>query len=187
MGSSMNIGNPLRFRGVDQLGIVVRDLDEAMKKFSVLWGVKTWFRDKREPDSPDKIIFRGRQIRRDTDNALGYCGGLQLELVQPGDEESIYTTHLEQYGEGMHHLGFFVPDLDQRLAAYARLGIEPVQTCELYSRGGAVTRCAYLNNTGANGITIELVETRMRGIHMRFSPILLNIAAMMGELEKVSF
>jgi len=186
MDSSINTGNIPGFRTVDQLGIVVRDLDEAMKKFSMLWGVRNWYLDKKNPDSTDKVVFRGNRIQRDTDNALGYCGDLQLELVQPGNEESIYTTHLEKYGEGMHHLGFFVPNLEERLAEYAKLGIEPIQTCELYSKGGAVTRCAYLDNPCTNNITIELVETRMFGIHMPLKPILLKIGAMMGDLEKVS-
>lgn len=182
----INAGSGLRLKGVDQLGIVVRDLDEAMKKFSALWGVKDWYVDRKTPDGPDIIFYKSARIRRDNVIALGYCGALQLELVQPGDDESVYTTHLEKFGEGMHHLGFFIPNMDERLAAYAKLGIKPVQTCELYSKGGAVTRCAYLDDVGADNITIELVETRMFGIHMPLKPMTLKIAAMTGDLKKIS-
>lgn len=186
MSNSADMGNILKFRNADQLGIVVRDIQEAMRNFSRLYGVRDWFRNGRNDQKPDKVFYRGNQIEQDNDMVLGYCGGLQLELVQPGGgAQSMYTDHLEQHGEGLHHLGFFVPDLDARVAAYASLGIEPVQTCELYAKGGAVTRCAYMDNTRTNGITIELIETRMFGMHMRMKPVLLKIGSLMGDLEKV--
>lgn len=186
MSNSSDTGNMPAFRNADQLGIVVRDINDAMRNFSRLYGVRDWYRNGRNEEKPDKVFYKGKQIQQENDMALGYCGSLQLELVQPtGDEESIYTTHLEKHGEGMHHLGFFVPDMDAKLAAYAKLGIEPVQTCELFAKGGAVTRCAYMDDTEANGITIELVETKMFGIHMRMKPILLKVGALMGDLEKV--
>jgi len=186
MSNSEDAGDILKFRNADQLGIVVRDMHEAMQNFSKLYGVRDWYRNARNDQKPDKVIYKGKQIEQGNDMVLGYCGALQLELVQPGGgEQSIYTEHLEQHGEGLHHLGFYVPDLDARLSAYAKLGIEPVQTCELYAKGGAVTRCAYMDNSRTNGITIELIETRMFGIHMRMKPVLLKIGSLMGDLEKL--
>lgn len=186
MNNSNGLENMVHLKNVDQIGIVVRDMEAAMKKFSALYGVRTWYKNGRNDEKPDVVFYKGKQIQQQNEMALGYCGSMQLELVQSGGtEENIYTTHLENHGEGIHHLGFFVPDLEAKLAAYAKLGIAPVQTCELYAKGGAVTRCAYLDNADANGITIELVETRMFGIHMRMKPILLKIGAMMGDLQKV--
>lgn len=176
----------VNFSNVDQLGIVVRDIGEAMRNFARLYGVRTWYRNKRNAEKPDIVYYRGAQIKQENDMVLGYCGRVQLELVQPGGgEESIYTTHLEQRGEGLHHLGFYVPDLDARVAAYAAMGVEPVQTCELYAKGGAVTRCAYMDSAESNGVMIEMIETRMAGMHVRMKPVLLKAGALMGDLEKI--
>jgi hypothetical protein len=37
---------------------------------------------------------------------------LMLELIQPLAGDNIYAEHLERKGEGLHHVGFFVPSLD---------------------------------------------------------------------------
>ncbi len=39
-------------------------------------------------------------------------GDLQLQLVQPGEGETIYKEFLETKGEGVFHLGFEVDDID---------------------------------------------------------------------------
>jgi catechol 2,3-dioxygenase-like lactoylglutathione lyase family enzyme len=39
-------------------------------------------------------------------------GDLQLQLVQPGEGETIYKEFLETKGEGVFHIGFEVDDID---------------------------------------------------------------------------
>jgi 4-hydroxyphenylpyruvate dioxygenase-like putative hemolysin len=47
-------------------------------------------------------------------------GPIQLQLVEPGQGDSLYRDHLEEKGEGVFHIGFEVNDIgtiDSRIEA----------------------------------------------------------------------
>jgi len=74
--------------------------------------------------------------------------------------KNIYTEFLDSKGEGLHHLGFLVDDLDAMLAELAKEGIEPVFHKGYPGRGVAF---AYLNSDKVGGVMFELIGTKGTG------------------------
>jgi len=87
--------------------------------------------------------------------ALAQPGPVEIELIQVLEGETPHTEFLKEKGEGIHHLGFHVDDLDGMLAALAKEGIEPV----FYKTFSWMT-VAYLNTDKVGGVMIELIEIK---------------------------
>jgi 4-hydroxyphenylpyruvate dioxygenase-like putative hemolysin len=47
--------------------------------------------------------------------ALADLAGTMVELIEPEDGESIYTEHLDEHGEGLHHVACFVFEDTERI------------------------------------------------------------------------
>lgn len=130
------------FSKVDQIGIVVRDLEKAARTYKEVL--------KQEPLPP---------IEFETDNVklrivFFQLGEVQLELIQVLEGENIHTKFLKEKGEGLHHLGFFVKNLEEALAVLERDGIKVLWRGEALG----VAKFAYLNTEEILGVTLELIQ-----------------------------
>lgn len=181
------INSVLRFKNVDQVGVVVHDIKDAVRNYRQKLGIRTWYRAVSAPDDDGSVFFRGQKLNSDIEFVLGYCGGLQFELVQSSGDANIYSEHLEKHGEGLHHVCFFVSDLERKLAAYKKLDIEPVQTGRVKGKGGAITHYAYLESGKINGLCIEMSETRLYGLPTKMSPFMMKVGKLTGDLEVVEY
>jgi hypothetical protein len=56
---------------------------------------------------------------------------------------------LENNGEGIHHIGIYVPDFDKRLENYRQMGVNVLQ------QGKGMRRYAYLDT---KPVMLELIE-----------------------------
>lgn len=169
---------------VDQIGIVVRDAEKAMRRYTQALGVRCWYRA--ESSGEMRVVSRGKELVLDIDIHLGYMGRVQLEIIESrAGSGGIYTEHLEARGEGLHHVGFFVSNLDKKLRALRAIGIEPAQSGEIRSRGGAVTRYAYYETGGPGNIIAEFIETKILGIPVGMSRFMMNIGTLTGDARRV--
>lgn len=169
---------------VDQIGIVVRNAAEAMRRYTETLGIRRWYRAN-GPEHP-KVVSRGKELVLDIDIYLGYLGRVQVELIESrAGSGGIYAEHLETKGEGIHHVGFFVANLDKKLAGLGAIGIVPVQSGEIRSRGGAVTRYAYYETGGPGNIVAEFIETKILGVPVGMSSLMMNIGCLTGDAQRV--
>ena len=169
---------------VDQIGIVVRDAGEAMRRYAEALGVQRWYRA--NGSEHPEVVSRGKELILDIDIYLGYMGRVQVELIESrAGSGGIYAEHLEAKGEGIHHVGFFVSNLDKKLAGLRAIGIEPVQSGEIRSRGGAVTRYAYYETGGPGNIVAEFIETKILGVPVGMSSLMMNIGCLTGDAQRV--
>jgi catechol 2,3-dioxygenase-like lactoylglutathione lyase family enzyme len=171
---------------VRQIGIVVKSVPETVEFYTKL-GIGPWFR----PRLSAKEHFLGgeRSVEFDLDLAIAFAGPVQYELIEhKAGDRNIYCDHLERYGEGIHHLGFYVGDFDRHLAAYRDAGVGVLQAGRLTSGGGAggsVTKYAYLDTRQIGGVIIELIETRFLGININMSRFWFELGSLMGDAEKI--
>ncbi|GFR39044.1 hypothetical protein PRECH8_23400 [Insulibacter thermoxylanivorax] len=42
-------------------------------------------------------------------------GSLQLELIEPDEHPSTWREHLDQHGEGVHHIAFQIQGVQEKL------------------------------------------------------------------------
>lgn len=172
---------------VRQIGIVVESLPKAVEFYSNAFGIGPWFRSR---FAGEEHYLKGkRQIHFNLDIAMAFAGNIQYELIEhKGGDRSIYVDHLEKYGEGLHHLGFFVNDFDQRLASCRHCGITVLQSGLLRSGGnlgGSTTKYAYLDTRQTGGVILEFIETSTMGMKIKASRAWYELGALMGDLEKM--
>ena len=139
---------------VTQIAILVRDLDAASEAFATLLGVARpesfWL------DGHDKAQteYRGEPSEGRARLAFFRIGEhLQLELIEPDDEPSIWRDDLERHGEGLHHIAFEVQEMQKQRERLDAAGMNLIQRGEY--EGG---RYAYFDARGPLKLVVELLE-----------------------------
>jgi hypothetical protein len=168
---------------VGQIGMVVRNAKSSAEYFSRLYNIKPWFRAK---FAKKQTFYKGTEIDLDADILIGFCGGVEIELIQLNTNvETIYSDILQKQNGGIHHIGFFIKGLDEKVAAMKAKGAEPLQWGMLKTRGGAVTRYAYFDTIETCGTVTEYIETKFLGLTMPHMQSLVKFSALTGDVERV--
>jgi methylmalonyl-CoA epimerase len=126
---------------IDHIGIVVRDIGEAVPIYEAALGLHL----QQVADVPDQ----GVKI------AFLPVGESNIELVQPIADDTGIARFLEKKGEGIHHLCIRVEDIE---ATLARLKEHEVQLIDEVPRQGPHGRVAFLHPKAMHGVLIELLE-----------------------------
>jgi len=139
-----------------QAGIVVRDLDESMKRYQSLLGINSW-KVVTIDSSIVRLTYRGKPSQHSFKAAFTMLGSLMIELLEPLQGTGTYREFLEKHGEGLHHLGHArVPDLDRATKALEKAGFPTVETGEtLGGSGESFHKWAYVDMTASLGYIIE--------------------------------
>ncbi|SIS05777.1 VOC family protein [Natronorubrum thiooxidans] len=95
---------------LSQVAFVVEDLEDGMDRFEGLLGVGPWQVYRFEPPALTDRTFRGESHEYSMRLALAQLGETMLELIEPLEGPSIYTEHLDEHGEGLHHVACFAFD-----------------------------------------------------------------------------
>jgi methylmalonyl-CoA epimerase len=126
---------------IDHIGIVVRDLQEALKVYEEALGLP--LKEIAEvPDQKVRVAFLP-------------VGESNVELVQPTTEDTGIYKFLANHGEGIHHICIGVKDIEAALAQLQDCGVALI---DHEPRPGAHGRVAFIHPKGAHGVLIELVE-----------------------------
>jgi methylmalonyl-CoA/ethylmalonyl-CoA epimerase len=177
--AEMARGKGLRMPRVGQVGIIVRDMDKAIDYFETTLGLGPWAVFEGEPvwckENGREVTYKGKM-------ALAQAGPVQLELIQILEGRSVYSDVLGE-GEGVHHLGFFVRNIDERLLAVRQAGI-PVLQHALLKRLGVKIEYAYLDTTETGGVITEYIQASFMGlpVPMRCGPLVRLSAWMAGKV-----
>lgn len=135
---------------LSQAAVVVRDLDRAIEGYSSVLGIGPF---RRYEVWLPKAEVRGKPCELRLKLALARLGEVSLELIQGEPGENIYWEFLQKQGEGLHHLGFDVKDLEAELGWLREKGIGVLQRGQ-----GERVRFAYLDSTGIGGTILELIQ-----------------------------
>jgi catechol 2,3-dioxygenase-like lactoylglutathione lyase family enzyme len=140
-------------RVVAQVGVVVRDIEAAIERYSRILG-------KEKPpiiitDEVDKArtLYRGKSTPGRCKLAFFDLGQVQLELLEPFGGPSAWQEVLDQKGEGVHHLAFWVKDTEGAVKYLGGQGIPEVQ--HGYFEGGMYT---YVDSQPQLGVMLELLQ-----------------------------
>ncbi|MBX3707823.1 MAG: VOC family protein [Pseudomonadales bacterium] len=143
------------FGPVMQNGYLVDDLDRAIAHWVEVMGVGPFFviPDVRMVDP----VYRGQPCAAEISIALANSGDLQIELVlQKNAAPSVYREWLDEGRLGLHHVGFFVDDIEACVAALPA----PVERLQ-HGRN-----FCYIDTVGHPGTMVELIQrdAGMRGL-----------------------
>ncbi len=133
-----------------QICIVVHNLKKAAEYYQDVMGIGPFVFPK---IIYDKIMYRGRPSSGYWEMAFTRIGPLELELACPVKSPSIYEDFLNENGEGLHHIGFDVPDMDAVVGKADALGIKVLMSGRT-AKGGF----AHLETTEFGGTIFEIIE-----------------------------
>jgi methylmalonyl-CoA/ethylmalonyl-CoA epimerase len=132
-----------------QIGLVVRDLEQATKKLTAL-GFGPFKPKYLPPDS--KGTFRGNMDVGHVEVQRSMIGNVELELCRPVSGNSPHQEYLETRGEGIQHILFEVQDIDAELKRMESLGATILLNVK-FTGGGL----AYVD-LNACGFIIEIIQ-----------------------------
>jgi methylmalonyl-CoA/ethylmalonyl-CoA epimerase len=126
---------------VDHIGIAVNSIEEAVKLYTEVLGLKV-----------EAIEIVEEQKAR---TAIIPVGGTKVELVESTDSAGPIGKYIAARGEGIHHLALEVTSIQDALEMLQKKGIPLIDT---KPRGGVEgTKIAFLHPK-ATRVLIELVE-----------------------------
>ena len=131
----------MKIKRVDHLGVIVGDLDGAVKSFTEHLGLN---------------LDHTEQYGDELDIAFLPCGETLVELIEPLKEGGSNADYLREHGPGIQHVAFEVDDLEAALAELAERGVEPLGAAPVPGAGGM--RIAFLDPQAFDGVLVELCE-----------------------------
>jgi hypothetical protein len=104
------------------------------------------------------LAYRGQPGRFDQKLGWHRHGAITWEWIEPLAGPTVYEDFLKEHGEGFHHFGLDVPDIDAASAAWEALGVKIVQSGGWGDRGKTGSgRFAYAETDPFGGVTTEFL------------------------------
>jgi methylmalonyl-CoA/ethylmalonyl-CoA epimerase len=138
-----------------QVGVVVRDLTNAINHYSEIFGLGPF---QTILFAPARHWVRGKPTPIHLNIGMCQWGPLQLELIQPVEGDAPHKWFLEEKGEGLQHLGFIVDTYDEWLDYLKGKNIGVLMEAETDVEGMGHVRAAYMESDRIGGVLFELVE-----------------------------
>lgn len=139
-----------------QIGILVADLDAAMRAARDLAGLAPWMVYQMSAAAARTWEYRGRPGTFSMRAAL-HGEGPQVELVQPLTGPSIYDEWIAERGHGLHHIAFFVDDLAVSARDMEAAGFTVIQRGTGHGLAGDGGH-AYFDTLATLGVLVEAIE-----------------------------
>jgi len=128
----------IKVKGISQIALVVKDLQRTAEDYWSILGIGPWDISMLEAPKVDRT-YHGKPAWAREKMGLVQVGGVQLELLEPVEGDSIYKDFLTEHGEGLHHLQFRADDVDEAAEILAKEGFPTIQSGRagpLEKRGG---------------------------------------------------
>jgi methylmalonyl-CoA epimerase len=134
-------------RRISHLGLAVGDLDAAIGLYRDVFGLELERRWVAETDRMEAASFR--------------VGDVEIELMQPLEEDSPVGRFIARRGEGLHHVAYQVDDVAEALRAAREAGVEVIDEGPRPGGGGR-TLVGFLHPRGVHGVLTELEQDAER-------------------------
>lgn len=136
-----------------QIGIVVPNLEAAVRKYEDVFGIGPWDFMEIGPENAEDVRVDGKPTAWKSRIAMTMVGGMMWELIQPLDENEMFGRFLAQRGGvgGVHHVAVHTPDFKGVVQTEAERGNRPIMS-------GTFTGIDihYLNTEPELGVILEV-------------------------------
>ena len=140
----------LNLKPAQQICIVTHDLKKTALHYSKMLGLKPFIFPKIVYSN---ITYLDKPSNGYWEMAFSRMGYIEIELAKPIRSPNIYEDFLNKHGEGLHHLGFEVEDLDESIALAKKAGISVLMSGRTINGG-----FAHLDTTKYGGVIFELIQ-----------------------------
>ncbi|BDF34978.1 lactoylglutathione lyase [Lachnospiraceae bacterium] len=140
---------------VVQIGVVVKNLDEAMQYYAENFGMGPFAL----MDS-DVAAANYYGQRRPQHNRIALCrlGPVVFELIECLSGDCVHADYLKEHGEGVDHICFQVDNLEEEIKAFEAKGFR-------YIEGDEREGFAYIDGDKVGGMKIEMVDYDMMAFY----------------------
>ena len=129
--------------GIDHVGLAVRDLDEAIERWSRTFGLEVSHREINESQGIEEAM-------------LDLPDGTRLQLLAALNSDSTIAKFLERSGEGMQQLAFRVTDIEAAMANVLKAGMRLIYPEFRIGTAGSLINFVHPKDVG--GVLVELVQ-----------------------------
>lgn len=129
--------------GIDHVGLAVRDLDEAIARWSATFGLGVSHREINESQGIEEAM-------------LDLADGTRLQLLAPLNSDSTIAKFLERSGEGMQQLAFRVTNIEEAMANVVSAGMRLIYPESRIGTAGSLINFVHPKDVG--GVLVELVQ-----------------------------
>ena len=132
---------------IDHVGIACHDLEERVAFYETTFGLTVAHRETNEEQGVHEAM-------------LLVAPGSYVQLLQPTRPDTPVGRFLARHGEGVHHIGYGVDDVERALAELDLKGVPLVDSRPRHGSMGA--SIAFLHPKGVGGVLTELVQAAAR-------------------------
>lgn len=132
----------MKLQRIDHVGYAVEDLEAAIRYHERLYGAEVAHRETIETDGVAEALLA--------------VGPSYIQLLTPTRDDSPVARFLERNGEGVHHIGYGVADIEATFKELSELGVRLVEDHPRPGSRGCTV--AFLHPKGSMGVLVELVE-----------------------------
>lgn len=127
---------------VDHIGIAVKSLDETLKFYEGVLGLE----------------LQGTEVVEEQKVKVAFLpvGDTEVELLESTAEDGPIAKFIEKKGEGIQHIAFRVPNIEEAIAELMEKGVKMIDEKPRYGAGGA--KIAFCHPKSTNGVLVELSE-----------------------------
>lgn len=127
---------------IEHIGIAVKNLDEAIKFYEEIFGLKCYAVEEVTDQKVKTAFFQ--------------VGQTKVELMESTDPEGPIGKFIEKRGEGIHHIAFAMKGLQSSLDELRGKGIRLID--EKARKGAEGLNIAFIHPKDTQGVLIELCE-----------------------------
>jgi methylmalonyl-CoA/ethylmalonyl-CoA epimerase len=127
---------------IEHIGIAVKNLDEAIKYYKNVLGLKCYRIEEVEEQKVKTAFFK--------------VGETKIELLEATDAEGPVGKFIEKKGEGVHHIAFAVNEIEKSLNEAESKGIRLINKNSVTGAEGL--QIAFLHPKSTFGVLTEFCE-----------------------------
>ena len=131
-------------KGVNHIGIAVRDLEKSAGLFAEIFGIDDIHK---ETVPEQKVEIASLKV-----------GDVLIELTAPTDDSSPIAKFIEKKGEGIHHIAFESDDVNAELSRLKDSGINLIN--ETAKDGAHDMLIAFLHPKSTNNVLMEICQNK---------------------------
>ena len=129
-------------RKVEHIGIAVSDIEKATERFTKIFGRENYKSEIVESEQVQTSFFQ-----------IGEC---KIELIGATSSRSPISKYLEKEREGIHHIAFYVDDIEKEILRLTSLGVRLLN--EIPKKGADNKLICFLHPKDTNGVLIEICQ-----------------------------
>jgi len=133
----------MHIKGIDHIGIVVKDIDEALKLYTE--GLS--------------LVMEGTEVVESQKVKVAFIpvGESRIELLESTAPDGNIAKFIEAKGEGIHHLALKVDNIEKALEELTAKGYQLIDQTPRVGAGGH--KIAFVHPKSTKGVLLELSES----------------------------